>query len=250
MQSSYRLARLAVVLAIALAAYAAPLAAQEGATQASDRDIELRVRRAVADRDIPGVKVSSKDGVVTLAGSVPSLRMMNEAVEAAREVAGVREVVNELDVAAGENDQQVAQAVANRLLRYGQYTVFDYVNIHAIGGVVTLTGAVTMPFKASEMARLATGVNGVAEVNNKIEVLPVSQVDDEIRYVLANRIYGDPMFSNYNINANPPIHIIVKSGRVTLVGYVLSEVEKTKAGFIARSVFGVMDVDNRIQVEK
>ena len=250
MQTGYRLARLAVVLVIALAAGVAPLVAQEGAKQASDRDIELRVRREIADRDIPGVKVSSNDGVVTLSGSVPSLRKLNEAIEAARKVEGVREVVNQLEVPAGENDQQLAQAVANRLLRYGQYTVFDYVNIHAADGVVKLMGAVTMPYKATEMARLATEVTGVTEVSNQIEVLPVSQADDQIRYVLVNRLYGDPMFSNYNVNANPPIHIIVKNGRVTLVGYVLSDVEKTKAGFIARSVFGVMDVDNRIQVER
>jgi osmotically-inducible protein OsmY len=58
------------------------------------------------------------------------------------------------------------------------------------------------------------------------------------------------MFSNYSIQVNPPIHIVVKHGRVTLTGWVLSEVEKAKAGFIARGVFGVMDVDNRVQVER
>ncbi|MFB3854619.1 MAG: BON domain-containing protein [Vicinamibacterales bacterium] len=238
------------VLALALALAAVAANAQQVAKPAADREIEKRVRSEIADRDIPGVKVSSTDGVVTLAGEVPSLSMKNEAAERARKVRGVKEVINNLSVAAGGSDQQVAQQVAERLIRYPQYTVFDNVDVHVKDGVVTLMGYVTMPFKSKEMAELAKKVNGVAEVHNKIEELPVSQVDDEIRYVLANRLYSDPMFSNYSMQANPPIHIVVKNGRVTLHGYVLSDVEKAKAGFIARGVFGVMDVDNRIQVER
>jgi len=246
MQSRFWLS--ALVVALVLPSVAA--SAQEAVKTAADREIEMRVRGQIADRDIPGVKVSSKDGVVTLNGEVPSLSMKNEAVTRARKVRGVKEVISNLTVSAGESDMQVAQDVAERLVRYPQYTVFDNVDIHTKDGVVTLTGYVTMPFKSKDMTDLAKKVNGVTEVHNKIEDLPVSQVDDEIRYVLANRLYSDPMFSNYSMQLNPPIHIVVKNGRVTLHGFVLSDVEKAKAGFIARGVFGVMDVDNRIQVER
>ena len=50
------------------------------------------------------------------------------------------------------------------------------------------------------------------------------------------------------MNDNYGIHIIVKNGNVMLFGTVSSEVDKTKAGLDARSVFGVHSVDNEIQV--
>jgi osmotically-inducible protein OsmY len=47
---------------------------------------------------------------------------------------------------------------------------------------------------------------------------------------------------------NYGIHIIVKGGDVMLVGTVSSDVDKIRAGMVAREVFGVHDVDNQIQV--
>ncbi|MEX0881102.1 MAG: BON domain-containing protein, partial [Thermoanaerobaculia bacterium] len=47
---------------------------------------------------------------------------------------------------------------------------------------------------------------------------------------------------------NYAIHIVVKGGRVGLFGNVSSEADKARAGQVARSVFGVLDVDNEIQV--
>ena len=52
-------------------------------------------------------------------------------------------------------------------------------------GVVTLTGKVTMPFKKNDIGGRASKVSGVREVLNRIEVLPVSIYDDELR--LADR---------------------------------------------------------------
>jgi len=49
---------------------------------------------------------------------------------------------------------------------------------------------------------------------------------------------------------NPPIHIVVKHGRVTLTGVVISEVERRKAEQIARSIFGVLSVENKLRLER
>lgn len=93
-------------------------------------------------------------------------------------------------------------------------------------------------------------VDGVQQVVDKLEVLPVSGFDDQIRYAAAVRIYNDPLFWNYAIQVNPPIHIVVKHGRVTLTGVVVSEVERRKAEQIARSIFGVLSVENRLRLER
>jgi hypothetical protein len=74
--------------------------------------------------------------------------------------------------------------------------------------------------------------------------------DDQIRYAAAVRIYNDPLFWNYAIQVNPPIHIVVKHGRVTLSGVVISEVERRKAEQIARSIFGVLSVENKLRPER
>jgi osmotically-inducible protein OsmY len=78
----------------------------------------------------------------------------------------------------------------------------------------------------------------------------VSGFDDQIRYAAAVRIYNDSLFWNYAIQVNPPIHVVVKLGRVTLTGVVMSEVERRKAEQIARGIFGVLSVENQLRLER
>jgi hyperosmotically inducible protein len=195
------------------------------------------------------VRVSVQQGVVTLDGSVPSAWAMSEAIDEANDVDDVQSVVNRLTVRTGESDQRVAEAIARDIRNYVFYSIYDDVNVRVNNGVVTLTGRVTMPYKAAEMAELASRVGGVREVRNEIDTLPVSTFDDQLRYAIASQIYRDSMFWKYAIQPNPPIHIVVENGRVTLTGVVNSEIEKRQAGIIARSTFGTLGVDNQLRVE-
>jgi hyperosmotically inducible protein len=146
-------------------------------------------------------------------------------------------------------DKQIAMDVARELRTYASYSVFDHVEIGVQDGVVTLAGKVTMGYKAEEMEKRAAEAPGVKEIVNRIEVLPASMNDDQLRRALADAIYRDPVFTNYAIQPDPPIHIIVEGGRVTLTGVVRSELERLKAESIARSVFGVLSVESRLQLE-
>jgi hyperosmotically inducible protein len=93
-------------------------------------------------------------------------------------------------------------------------------------------------------------VPGVDTVVNEIEVLPLSPGDDQIRLAVARAIYRTSSLEMYGFQANPPIHIIVKNGRVTLEGVVGNESDKTVAGLKAREVGGVFEVKNNLRVEK
>jgi hyperosmotically inducible periplasmic protein len=146
-------------------------------------------------------------------------------------------------------DAAIADKIAAKVRRYVNYTIFDDVNISVDHGVATLSGRVTMPYKAKDIGRLVSRVDGVVEVNNELSVLPVSIHDDRLRSSIARQIYRDPVFSRYAIHVNPPIHIVVERGRVTLTGWVNSQVERQKAEFIARSTFGVFNVENRLQID-
>jgi hyperosmotically inducible protein len=148
-----------------------------------------------------------------------------------------------------ESDKAVASAIEKQIQQYPFYTIYDDVEGLVQDGVVHLTGKVTMPYKATDIAERVARVPGVREVDNKIQTLPVSAFDDELRARIARQIYGDPMFWNYAIQVNPPIHVIVENGRVTLTGAVGSEVERLKAEMVARTMPGVFNVENQLQLE-
>ena len=241
-----RVGSIVLVLAIAIAIAGAAAAAQHVAL--TDPQITAQIEHKLLDRHITGVGVSVREGVATLRGTVPSLWARDEAIAQARKADDVKDVIVELAIAAGESDLAVAEGIASRIRRYVFFTVFDDVDVEVTGGVATLTGAVTMPYKLQEMARLAAHVTGVQRVVNDIRTLPVSTFDDQIRYAVASRIYNDPMFWNYAIQVSPPIHILVDGGRVTLTGVVGSEVERRMAEILAREVFGIFSVTNKLRL--
>ncbi len=145
-------------------------------------------------------------------------------------------------------DLQVLMDVAKTVDRYTQFTVFDDVSANVTDGVVTLTGKVTMPFKRDDIAERVAKVDGVRIVNSQIAVLPVSQFDDELRYAIARSIYGNSNFWNYAAMPNPPIHIIVDHGRVTLTGVVGSDVDRMLARSLA-SQFGAFSITNALRTD-
>lgn len=150
-----------------------------------------------------------------------------------------------------QSDRQnlaVFDDVAKTVHRYVHFTVFDDVSASVDRGVVTLTGNVTMPYKRTDIEKRVARVDGVREIQNKIEVLPVSLFDDELRYRIARAIYGHSSFWHYAAMPNPPIHIVVEHGRVTLTGVVNSEVERMLARSLA-STFGALSVKNELKTD-
>ena len=147
------------------------------------------------------------------------------------------------------SDEVLANKIAERIRRYSNYTIFDDVSVSVDRGVATLSGRVTAAYKGKDMARSAARVKGVLEVNNNLSELPVSIYDDQLRRSIARQIYRDPVFSRYAIHVNPPIHIIVERGNVTLTGAVNSTLERQKAEMIVRSTSGVFGVENRLQID-
>ncbi len=145
-------------------------------------------------------------------------------------------------------DYQVLKDSARAVEQYARFTVFDDVNLAIRDGVVTLTGKVTMPFKRDDIGRRVAKVNGVTQVDNRLEVLPVSLFDDQLRYRIARAIYGNPNFWQYASMANPPIHIVVDRGRVTLTGVVQSNVDRMLAQSLATG-FGALSVTNQLKTD-
>src|SRR5258708_1323208 len=94
---------------------------------------------------------------------------------------------------------EIAQQVRKHLMSLPYYGVFDLLtlNVAVDNGVVTLGGYVVTATLKKDAEREAREVKGVTEVQNRIEIAPVSQMDDEIRHGEYHAIYGDGALSQY-----------------------------------------------------
>ena len=239
------------VFASTVVSVAAALSAVAMARQASAGDAQAKaeIERQIGDLKLGAsrVTVAVHDHVVTLDGTVPSLWLKREIIDLARKTKGTVEVDSTIEIARAENDLTLAAEVGKGLREYPHYTIYDFVDGRVRNGVVTLAGAVTTVNKQEEITELIEKIHGVRDLKNGLTLLPVSSSDDRIRATIANQIYGDPTFINYSL-ANPPIHVIVENGHVTLFGIVSSQLERQKAEVVARSVLGVFSVNDRIQL--
>lgn len=145
-------------------------------------------------------------------------------------------------------DVRLADLVGRSIRGYSQFTIFDDINAQVENGIVTLSGKVTMPYKKPDIEKRVARIDGVKEVQNTISVLPVSPFDEELRYKISRAIYGNPSFWTYAAMANPPIHIIVENGRVTLTGVVNSNVDRMLASSLATG-FGEFSVTNALRTD-
>jgi hyperosmotically inducible periplasmic protein len=158
---------------------------------------------------------------------------------------------NDAFVNGAPNENRVAQEVRHRLVSLPYYGIFDDLAFRVDGGTVTLLGEVTQPVLKTDAERSLKGLEGVEHIVNEIEVLPLSPMDDQIRFAVYKAIYGDPALSTrYGYRSIPPIHIIVKNGHVKLEGVVADQGDKNIAGIRANSIGGVFSVENDLQVEK
>jgi hyperosmotically inducible protein len=169
--------------------------------------------------------------------------------------------------------------IRHELLQLPYYGVFDFMSFKYDKGTVDLMGYAYRPTLRSDAERAVKRVAGVDVVNDLIEELPVSINDDNLRWQTYYAIYRDPFLSRYapgggllwghrhpfrggaSFALGPsrfpgtepagdyPIHIIVKQGRITLLGVVDSESDKTVAGMRARGVSGSFGVDNELVVD-
>ncbi len=144
---------------------------------------------------------------------------------------------------------RITREVRHELVMLPYYGVFDNLGYRVDGGTVSLSGQVTRPTLKSDAENVVKGIEGVTRVDNRIEVLPLSSMDDGIRIATYRAIFGKPGLDRYAMQAVPPIHIIVANGKVTLEGVVATEGDKNQAGIYANTVSGVFSVTNNLRVE-
>lgn len=167
---------------------------------------------------------------------------------------------------------RIVKEVRHRLLSLPTYGVFDALHFAIKDRSIILEGQASRPVLKSDAERSVKSIPGVESVDNQIEVLPNSPMDDRIRASLYRRIYSQPALRKYTsapvgfgprnsltrqiggITQDPPmgynaIHILVKNGNVTLKGVVNNDGDLTIAGMQANLTPGVFSVDNDLVVQ-
>jgi hyperosmotically inducible protein len=162
---------------------------------------------------------------------------------------GSADRIPESNIAGPAGQDRIARETRHELVMLPYYGVFDDLAFKVDGSTVTLLGHVTRPTLKSDAENVVKKIEGVTRVNNQIEVLPLSPMDDRVRIAEYRAIYGQAGLDRYALQAVPPIHIIVKNGNVTLTGVVANQADKDMAGIRANGVPGVFSVTNNLMVE-
>jgi hyperosmotically inducible protein len=146
--------------------------------------------------------------------------------------------------------ERITREVRHELLMLPYFGVFDYIAYRVDGYNVTLLGQVVRPTLKSDAGNAVKHIEGVENVDNQIEVLPLSPMDDQLRRRLFRAIYNYPALQKYELGVQKPIRIIVKNGHVSLEGVVDNDTDKNLAGLRANGVSGAFSVANNLQVVK
>jgi hyperosmotically inducible periplasmic protein len=144
----------------------------------------------------------------------------------------------------------LSDKVRHELLMLPWYGIFDNLEYQVNGTEVTLSGQVISEHSTTkgDAGKFVSSIPGVTRVINNIEVLPPSPLDNQIRRDEYRKVFSYADLGRYTLGANPPVHIVVKNGHVTLEGVVMNQMDKNMAGVVANTVPGVFSVENNLRI--
>jgi hyperosmotically inducible periplasmic protein len=199
------------------------------------------------------VKVSvDNNGIATLTGTVDLYEYKMDADKRVHKIKGIKGVRNDIEVAGPSVPDQELQKKLQEKLAYDRVgygtNAFNAIGVKVQNGAVTLGGHAYSDVDKDSALALVSTFPGVKDVNDEIEVDPVSIMDDQIRLAVARAVYGYATLNRYAIDPAKPIRISVRNGNVELYGTVDSKADRDTAYIRANGVPGVFSVKNYLQV--
>jgi osmotically-inducible protein OsmY len=221
------------------------------------------------------IEVEVNQGIVTLSGTVETNVDRDLAVELARGVSGVNDVMNllqlddtlvphakhERDFADYVNDANVTAQVKLRLL-WNATTEGLQINVTTRDGIVTLSGTVDSEARRNLAIQIARDTQGVREVVAELEVKPTETLADKAReharqsFLTTKRVMTDSwitmkVYSSLTFESGidtSRIKVNTQNGVVSLSGKVRSESEHRRILETTRSVVGVKKVIDKLRL--
>jgi osmotically-inducible protein OsmY len=213
----------------------------------SDTEIERDVRDELKwnpDLEADDVAVSVKDGVVALAGFTHSYPDRLETESAAKRVAGVRAIANDIEVRLPSIDQRPDPDIARdavTALKSELPICHDKIKAIVRDGWITLEGS------AERQDQRTLAENAVRKVKGVKGVLNVIMVEPNVERSELKQNIQDAFKRNAEVDANR-IEVEANGSEVILKGTVRSWIEREEAERVAWSAPGVSRVDDRIVV--
>lgn len=191
------------------------------------------------------IGVTAKDGVVTLLGNVDTFAKKLEAENAAKNVAGVKALVEDITIKFGtswnKSDSDIATDALN-ILKGNWQVISDKIKIKVENGWITLSGEQNWNYQKDAAKILVSSLFGVTGVTNNLTFKSLSNDDIERKDVEA------ALARNWSLS-NQEIHVEVSSHRVILSGTVNSLYQKDEAEKIAFNALGVWAVTNELEID-
>lgn len=191
------------------------------------------------------IGVAVKNGVVTLSGTVDSYAKKLEAESAAKKVAGVMAVAENIEVKISQlgkrNDTEIAQAILNAL-KWHSAVQEDKIKMKVEDGWVTLEGNVEWEFQKNAAKNAIENLFGVRGITNLIKVTPTIAANDISRKI------NTAFHRSATVDADR-IEIEVIGNKVILSGKVRSYAEKKDAENAAWLAPGISHVENNLQID-
>ncbi|HEX3775255.1 MAG TPA: BON domain-containing protein [Polyangiaceae bacterium] len=204
---------------------------------------ELKWDTRIIDHNL---RVSVDTGVVTLTGMVNSYGERVIAQDLAHAVAGVLDVANDIRVVVPVNLRRSDTELAHEVrlaLEWDAALPATQIRSTAANGEVTLEGEVESLAQRDDAERAVHHLNGVRIVTNKLAIVPVASLREEVERslesVLAERAHDD--LKSFKLQ--------VANGRVNLSGTVRSWMERQALIDAARRTRGVCSVEANLGIE-
>jgi osmotically-inducible protein OsmY len=200
------------------------------------------------------IKIESKDGAVTLTGTVSEESHKSLAQETVAGLSGVKSVDNRLEVKGtsptANSDAWITAKVKTMLLFHRNVSAVTEVN--TTGGIVTLQGKATSQAQKDLTTEYAKDVEGVKDVKNEMTIAKTSKkaqttvggkIDDaSITALVKMTLLYHRSTSALNTS------VTTKKGIVTLSGKAKNAAEKDLATKFANDVNGVKSVKNKMTI--
>jgi hyperosmotically inducible periplasmic protein len=239
------------LLSLPKVSFATPRISGAAAVMEDEKTPASAVTDKLNKKQFQNVKVTVDNGIATLSGSVDLYEYKADADKRAHKVKGIEGVRNEIQVAGPSvPDDQLKQKLLEKLQydRVGYGNLFNAISLNVQSGVVTLGGHARTDVDKDSALALVGMYPGVKDVQDEIEVDPVSIMDDQIRMQVARAVYGYGTLNKYAVDPAKPIRISVQNGNVELYGVVDTKADSDVAYLRANQVPGVFSVKNHLQV--
>jgi hyperosmotically inducible protein len=243
-----------VVAAAALAVTTAPLRASE-----TDDRIESSFKNSFVYKTYlkdERIKINSKDGAVTLSGSVANETHKPMAQDTAEALPGVKSVDNRIEIkgdrAAENSDTSISMKVKSALL-YHRNVSGTKTEVYVKDGIVTLKGEAANQAQRDLTTEFVKDIQGVKDVKNE---MTVAQISDKPNQTVGEKI--DDASITAQVKATLLSHrstgvlrtkVETNNGVVTLGGQARNSAEKDLVTKLVTDINGVKSVVNNMTIE-